>query len=167
MTTTEQDTRTIRIYRVYIKATPEAIWEALTSPDWNSRFGYGIPTEYELQPGGAMTVHRTEEMIPMGMPEVVVDGEIIELDPPHRLVQTYRFNFMPDQTAEGFTTLTYEIEPDGKDMTRLTIIHDLTDAPLAADMVAGDGRVGEGGGGWPWILSSLKTLLETGESVTG
>jgi len=165
MTTTEQDTRTIHVYRVYIKATPEAIWQAITSTDWNGRFGYGIPAEYDLRPGGAMTVHRTEEMIAMGMPEVVVDGEMIEIDPPHRLVQSYRFNFMPDQTAEGFTTLTYEIEPDDKGMTRLTVTHDLTDAPIAATMVTGDGPLDQGGGGWPWILSSLKTLLETGESV--
>lgn len=108
-----------------------------------------------------------EEMVGFGLPEVIVDGEVVESDPPRRLVHTYRFHFTPEQSAEAFTTLTWEIEPENDELTRLTVTHDVTGAPIAAATVNSDGhgKLSDGGGRWAWILSDLKTLLETGEAL--
>ena len=163
---TDTTTRTSLVFRVYIKASAQAVWDAITQPEWNARYGYPGHSDYELRPGGAFVVPATDEMKGFGMPDVVVDGEILESDPPHRLVQTWRFNFAPDQTEEGYRTVTFEIVPDGE-ITRLTVTHDVTDAPIAASMLGGDAPLQEGGGGWAWILSGLKTLLETGEAIQG
>jgi len=163
MTTT---TATVQIHRVYIKATPAAIWEAIISPEWTARYGYQGPVDYDLRPGGAFRALATPMMREFGMPEVVVDGEVVECDPPNKLVQTYRFLFNGDTEAEGFTTLTWQIEVENDSLTRLTVTHDVTDAPLHAAMVAGgESKLAEGGGGWPWILSDLKTLLESGSGL--
>jgi uncharacterized protein YndB with AHSA1/START domain len=165
MTSTTQ-TKT-QMFRVYIRATPEAIWEAITTPEWTARYGYQAAATYDLRPGGAYTVAATEEMRSFGMAEVVVDGEVMEVDPPNRLVQTYRFKFMPDQIEEGFRTVTWDIHAEAGGVTRLTVTHDVTDAPIAESMITSDGDLGEGGGGWSWILSDLKSLLETGATMDG
>jgi uncharacterized protein YndB with AHSA1/START domain len=163
---------TTQVHRVYIRATPERIWQALTDPAWNGRYGYGAPAEYELRPGGAYRASASEEMkrsaAGMGweLPEVIVDGEVVEADPPRRLVQTWRMAMDPTAAAEGFSRLTYEIEGPGADgVCRLTVVHELGGMPTLAAMTSGDNAFGEmGGGGWPWILSDLKSLLETGEA---
>jgi uncharacterized protein YndB with AHSA1/START domain len=102
------------------------------------------------------------------LPEVIVDGEVVEADPPRRLVQTWRMAMDPTAAAEGFSRLTYEIEGPGADgVCRLTVVHELGGMPTLAAMTSGDNAFGEmGGGGWPWVLSDLKTLLETGEAFT-
>ena len=105
------ETKTTQLYRVFIKATPEAIWEAITSPEWSVRYGYGALNEYELRPGGRYSGKATPELQEMGMPEEVVDGEVIEVDPPHRLVQTWRMLMDPDTADEGFTRISFEIAP--------------------------------------------------------
>ncbi len=165
-TTTDTSTRTTEVFRVYIKATPEAIWEAITSRDWNGRYGYHAAGEYDLKPGGAYQCFATDEMKQFApdMPDVIVDGEVLEVDPPNRLVQTYRFHFEPSQVEEGFTTVTWEIKPESDKLCQLTVTHDVTDAPLMAGQIVAAGPLREGGGGWAWILSDLKTLLETGEA---
>ena len=171
-TATDQATATTQIHRVYIKADPERIWQALTDPAWNGRYGYSAPAEYELRPGGSYRSFATDEMkrasAEMGWPcpDVIVDGEVIEADPPRKLVQTWRMLMDPTAAAEGFSRLTYEIEGPGRDgVCRLTVTHELAGMPSLAAMTSGDNAFGEmGGGGWPWILSDLKTLLETGES---
>lgn len=166
VTPTPQAAQTTQVYRVYIKATPEAIWQAISSPDWTQRYGYRCRTEYDLRPSGVFAVHATAQMLEMGMADVVIDGEVLEADPPRRLVQTYRFLFSPEQIAEGFTHVTFEIEPENDGMSRLTVTHRTEGAPTMAAMVAGgDSKVTEGAGGWAWILSDLKTLLETGEAM--
>lgn len=153
---------TTQVFRIYIKASPEAIWEAITSPDWNARYGYHTPGEYDLRPGGAYRSFATEEMKAIGdTPDVIVDGEVQHADPPHKLVQTWRFLFTPEMEAEGFTTVTWDIQPQSDQLTKLTVTHDVTDAPVTAHTIAGD----EGGGGWPWILSDLKSLLESGAAL--
>jgi uncharacterized protein YndB with AHSA1/START domain len=98
---------------------------------------------------------------------VIADGEVLEADPPRRLVQTWRLLMDPELVAEGFTRLTYEIEPGDGGITRLTVSHDLTGAPKLAVVTGGlvDDEGAGGAGGWPWILSSLKTLLETGQDM--
>jgi len=103
----------------------------------------------------------------MGMPEVVVDGEVIEAEPPRRLVQTWRPLWSEDIAAET-TRVTYDIEEDDGGITRLTVTHELEGAPITAAQVGlSDARVLEGGGGWPMILSDLKSLLETGTALGG
>lgn len=166
-TNTPNRTLTTQVHRVYIKATPEAVWEAITSPEWTQKYAYRSRGEYDLRPGGAYRAHASKEMRAMGTPDVVVDGEVIEVDPPRRLVQTWHMNFTPEMIAERPTTVTFEIEPENDGLTRLTVTHDVEDAPIMATLVAGAGdeKVNEGGGGWPWILSDLKTLLETGTAI--
>ena len=152
-----------QVYRIYIKATPEAIWDAITKPEWTEKYGYRGIADYDLRPGGKYQARANEEMQSMGMPELVVDGEVLEADPPRKLVQTWRALWDEEIKAEGPTRVTFDIEEDDGGFTRLTVTHELENAPITADQVASVARIYEGGGGWSWILSDLKTLLESGE----
>jgi uncharacterized protein YndB with AHSA1/START domain len=163
-TMTDINVTTTQVHRIYIKATPEAIWDAITKPEWSQRYGYGGSVEFDLRPGGAYRTYASEEFLAAGAPEVVVDGEVIEADPPRKLVQTWRMLMDPDLQAEGFTRLTYEIEP-GEYGTKLTVIHELEGAPRLAALVDGQLESEGAGGGWAWVLSDLKSLLETGERL--
>jgi uncharacterized protein YndB with AHSA1/START domain len=163
-TMTDINVTTTQVHRIYIKATPEAIWDAITQPEWSQKYGYGGSVEFDLRPGGAYRTHASEEFLAAGAPEVVVDGEVIEADPPRKLVQTWRMLMDPDLQAEGFTRLTYEIEP-GEYGTKLTVIHELEGAPRLAALVDGQLESEGAGGGWAWVLSDLKSLLETGERL--
>jgi uncharacterized protein YndB with AHSA1/START domain len=166
MTTTTTETNvTTQVYRVYIKATPQAIWDAITQPEWTERFGYGGRSEYELRPGGAYRGLASEEMRANGAPELAIDGEVIEADPPHKLVQTWRMLMDEGMAAEGFTRLTYDITARDDGFSRLTVIHELEGAPRLASLLAGGWEDEGAGGGWSFVLSSLKTLLETGDSI--
>jgi uncharacterized protein YndB with AHSA1/START domain len=166
MTTTETETGVItQVYSVFIKATPEAIWDAITKPEWTEKYGYRQIAEYDLRPGGSYRGRASEEYQAMGMPEVVVDGEVLEADPPRKLVHTWRFLWDEQVRAEGPTRVTFEIEPIEGDVTRLTATHVLENAPATASMLAGE--VPGAGGGWSYVLSDLKTLLETGRSLEG
>ena len=164
MTTTTQTSVTTQNYRVYIKTTPEAIWDAITKPEWTEKYGYGGRAEFDLRPGGAYRGLTSEAMRSAGAPDLGVDGEVIEVDPPRRLVQTFRMVMDDDMAAEGFTQLTYEIEQAEDGVTKLTVIHDLTGAPKLQLLLAGGMESQGAGGGWSWILSDLKSLLETGTS---
>lgn len=165
MTTTETAVTT-QVYRVYIKATPQAIWDAITQPEWTDRYGYGGRAEYDLRPGGAHRTLTSAAMRSMGAPDVAVDGEVVEADPPRKLVVTWRMAMDEGLAAEGFTRLTYDIQ-EGKDgVTKLTVIHDLEGAPNLASLVAGESEDTGAGGGWSWVLSDLKSLLETGKAFT-
>ena len=172
MRTTTETGQTTQVHRVYIKATPERIWQAITDPEWNGRYGYGAAQHYELRPGGDYVSHPSDQMkrvsADMGweLPEVIVDGEVQEVDEPRRLVQTWRMLMDPTAAAEGFSRLTWEIEGPGQDgVCRLTVVHELAGMPSLYAMTSGDNEFGAmGGGGWPWILSDLKSLLETGEA---
>jgi len=156
---------TTQIYEVYIKASPQAIWDAITTPEWSAKYGYRGVVEYDLRAGGAYRGRATPEMVTMGIPEVAIDGEVVESDPPRKLVQTYRFLFNEAMKAEGFTRLTWEIEPTQSGFSRLTVTHELEGAPIMAGMVAN--KFSEmAGGGWSWILNDMKTLLETGASMS-
>jgi len=156
---------TTQVYEVYIKVSPQAIWEAITSPEWTVKYAYRGAVEYELRPGGAFRAHATAEMQTFGLPDVVVDGVVEEADPPRKLVHTYRFLFNDATKAEGFTRVTWEIEKVSAGFSRLTVIHELEGAPIMAGMVAS--RFSEqGAGGWAWILNDMKTVLETGSSMS-
>ncbi len=165
MTTATQTTQTVQVHRVYIKATPQAIWDAITMPEWTAKYGYGGSAEYDLRPGGAYRGLASPEMVAQGAPEVAVDGEVVEADPPRKLVQTWRMLMDPGLAAEGFTRLTYEIKPGDGGVTALTVTHDLTGAPRLAALVAGELESQGAGGGWSYVLSGLKTLLETGNPL--
>ncbi len=146
-------------------ASPQAVWDALTKPEWTKRYGYAPLVEYELRPGGKYRAHAGEEMKALGAPDVVVDGEVLEANPPRKLVQTWRMVMDPGAAAEGFTRLSYELEPVRGGVTKLTLTHDVSGAPRLAAMVAGEGESRGGGGGWNEVLSGLKTLLETGAEL--
>jgi uncharacterized protein YndB with AHSA1/START domain len=161
MSTETSTSTTTQVYRIYIKASAEAIWDALTKPEWTERYGYGGRVEYDLRPGGTYRAIADAEMQKAGMPEVVVDGEVIEVDPPRKLVQTWRAGW--DQ--EPPTRLIYEITEGEGGVTSLTVTHELDGAPNTAAMVAGS--VEGAGGGWADVLSDLKTLLETGKPLHG
>jgi uncharacterized protein YndB with AHSA1/START domain len=156
----------IQIYAVYIKATPEAIWDAITKPEWSQQYGYGGLVDYDLRAGGAFQSRADDAMKGYpGVPDVIVDGEVIETDPPKKLVQTWRM-LMDADNVEGFTTLTYEIVQSSRPgVAKLTVTHDLTNAPGLAEMVAGRRESEGAGGGWNEVLSGMKTLLETGQPM--
>ena len=159
---TQAPATTTQVFRVYIKATPEAVWDAIVKPEWTERYGYAAKVSYDLSPGGAYRAYPGEEMAKVpGVPDVVVDGEVIEADPPRRLVQTWRLLMDPALEAEGFTRLTWEIEAAGGGVSKLTVIHDVEGAGTAA-LLAGERESEGAGGGWNQVLSGLKTLLETG-----
>ena len=100
----------------------------------------------------------------MGMPDVVVEGEVIEADPPRKLVHTWRFQW-DEIKDEGPTRVTCEIAERRRRGRKLTVTHELENAPMTAAQLAGE--IEGAGGGWPFVLSDLKTLLETGESLPG
>jgi uncharacterized protein YndB with AHSA1/START domain len=159
---------TTQVYRVYIKATPQAIWDAITDPAWTQRYGYTNIAEYDLRPGGAYRSYPSEPMrrgaeaagIPL--PDVVVDGEVLEVDPPNRLVQTWRMLMDPEAAEEGFTRITFEIAEGRGGVSKLTVTPELEGAPRLALIVGGEQEELGAGGGWAWVLSDLKSLLETG-----
>jgi uncharacterized protein YndB with AHSA1/START domain len=154
-----------QVYKVYIRATPHAIWDAITQPEWNQRYGYRSPSEYELRPGGAYRGKASPQMREMGLAEVIIDGEVLECDPPRRLVQTWHPTWDPETASDRPTRLIWEIAEDDGGVSTLTVTHELEGAPHVAQQVRGIGRLHQGGGGWPWILSDLKTLLESGKPL--
>ena len=167
MTSVTETAVTTQVYRVYIKASPEAIWDAITRPEWTQRYGYGGTVEYDLRPGGTYRALTSEAMREDGAPDVGVVGEVVEADPPRKLVQTWRMVMDAELEAEGSTRLTYELEEGPGGVTRLTLVHELEDAPKHAAILAGELEDVGAGGGWSWVLSDLKTLLETGEGFGG
>ncbi len=154
-------------YRIFIRATPQAIWEAITDPSWTEKWGYGLRETYDLRPGGEYRGLASKSMEQFGMSGVIVDGEVIEVDPPHKLVVTWRMAIDPRLNTEGFTRLTYEIEAGRDGVSRLSVYHDVTGRPLHAAMIAGDAQGPGANAGWTWILSDLKTTLESGSRMAG
>jgi uncharacterized protein YndB with AHSA1/START domain len=151
-------------YRVYIRGTPEAVWDAITSPDQTERYGYRSRCEYELRPGGAFRAFANDGMRAMGSPDVIIEGEVLEAEEPHLLVQMWDPQFDSTTSAEPATRVTWEIDRAGVGVTRLSLTHELDDAPLTAQLVGG--FMQNTGGGWAMILSDLKSLLETGAPLT-
>jgi uncharacterized protein YndB with AHSA1/START domain len=95
---------------------------------------------------------------------VIVDGEVIEVNPPNKLVHTYRFLFNDDHRKEGYSRITFELADTGQGFCRLTVTHDVTGMPLMAHATMQKFST-DGGGGWNWILSDMKSLLETGKTM--
>jgi uncharacterized protein YndB with AHSA1/START domain/DNA-binding transcriptional ArsR family regulator len=136
------------VYELYIRTTPERLWQAITDGEMTRQYYFGSSVDSEWTQGA-----RFEMTSPDGS-EVWVEGEVLEVDPPTRLVQSFVAHWDEEMDQQGASRVTWEIEPQG-DTCRLRVTHDgLTEA--AARRVSG---------GWPRILSGLKTLLETGEPL--
>ena len=163
-------TTTTQVYRVYIKASPQAIWDAITKPEWTARYGYTGLVDYDLRPGGAYKVRPTEEFrsgaaeLGNELPDVIIEGEVLEADPPHKLVTTFHRLMDPDIAAEPFTRISHEIKELSGGVCSLTLTHELEGATKLALIVSGRFEDEGAGGGHAWVLSDLKTLLETGKS---
>jgi uncharacterized protein YndB with AHSA1/START domain len=138
-----------KVFEIYIRTTPERLWEAITDGDIRGKFQFGNRITSDWTPGSRF------EMTNPGSPEILGDGENLEVDPPRRLVQTMRALWGDDVKSEGTSRVTWEIEPVG-DSCRLTVIHDQLREGANSQIY----------GGWPMILSGLKTWLETGEVLT-
>ncbi|MEO6957410.1 MAG: SRPBCC domain-containing protein [Antricoccus sp.] len=162
-TTPRVEPANIQVFRVYINAPAERIWQAISSGELSGKYGYGGTIEADLQAGGDYRHKASAQMLQMGLPAVVVTGQVIESDPPHRLVHMWNpiWNDDPD------TRLTWEITTGSNGLSCVTLTHELLGAVATAAEVAGGGDPENGGGGWPWVLSSLKTYLETGDVMPG
>lgn len=148
--TTTTDPLTTQVYQVFIKATPERIWEAITTPEFTAKYFHGARI--------TMTDGRYVAYGPNG--ELWGDDEVIEWDPPRRLVHGWRSLYDEEMAKEATSRVTWEIEPQDDGTCLLTAVHDrLEGAPKTARSVSGPG--------WMRVLSGLKTLLETGESLAG
>jgi uncharacterized protein YndB with AHSA1/START domain len=140
---------TVAVFEVFIKTTPERLWEAITDTDMRARYSFGVRTESDYSDGSSY-----KSSVPGAID--IAEGKNVEVDPPRRLVQTFTALWSDEVKSEGESRVTWEIEPVGDDSCRLTVRHDLVKK----------GANGELYGGWPMILSGLKTLLETGEDLT-
>jgi uncharacterized protein YndB with AHSA1/START domain len=138
-----------KVFEIYIKTTPERLWNAITDSDMRRKYNFGVGVETDWAQGSTYRgVHDRS-------PGPLVEGENLEVDPPSRLVQSFNALWSDDVKAEGTSRVTWEIEPVG-DSCRLLVIHDELREDANAEIY----------GGWPMILSGLKTLLETGEELT-
>ena len=138
------------VYTIYIASTPETVWEALTSAELSRKYFFGNAVEVDFKIGGAYIVRTPDGALH-------ISGEVIECDPPRKLTVTFNVNWPALIEKLGPTLVTYEIEPAG-DAARLTMT-EAHDRPISDDILSG------GRQGWPAILSSLKSLLETGEAL--
>ncbi len=137
-----------KVFEIYIKTTPERLWQAITDPEMRSRYSFGVLVRSDWTPGSSY-----EADTPQG--GLLMSGENLEVDPPRRLVQSFEAKWGEDVAAEGTSRVTWEIEPVG-DSCRLRVTHDELREGANEQLY----------GGWPMILSGLKTLLETGENLT-
>jgi uncharacterized protein YndB with AHSA1/START domain len=150
MTTMTQTT--VQVYAVFIKATPEEIWDAITKPEFTSRYFYGSLVDSSLEPGTPFRGWSPDRK------QLWTDGEVLESEKPRRLSYSWRSLYDEEQATEQPSRVAWEIEPQEGGVTKLTVVHDqLENAPKTAENVAG---------GWPFILSGLKTLLETGKPLS-
>ena len=140
---------TMTVFEIYIKTSPERLWEAITDGEMRKRYSFGVGIESDWTPGSEYSA---------SVPGVVdiSSGENVEVEPPRRLVQTFKALWSDDVEREGTSRVTWEIEPVGEDSCQLRVIHDQLP----------EGANNQLWGGWPMILSGLKTLLETGEDLT-
>jgi len=137
------------VYVTYIRTTPEKLFEALTKPEFTRQYWYGISMESAWRVGSEWKMRFSDGRI-------TDTGEVLEYDPPKRLVLKWRNEFRPELKAEGFSRCVMELEPAG-DMVKLTVSHSMErDGSKLVEAVSG---------GWPKVLSSLKSLLETGKAL--
>jgi uncharacterized protein YndB with AHSA1/START domain/DNA-binding transcriptional ArsR family regulator len=138
-----------KVFEIYIKTTPERLWEAITDSEARQKYNFGVGVQSDWTPGSGYTGGHPMARSPL------VEGENLEVDPPRRLVQSFNALWSEDVKAEGTSRVTWEIQPVG-DSCQLTVTHDQLRERVSGEIY----------GGWPMILSGLKTLLETGETLT-
>jgi len=139
------------VYVTFIRTTPERLWQALTEPESTRKFWMGTTQDCAWKPGAAWRILFSDGRI-------ADTGEVLEIEPGKRVVLSWRHEFDSGLTAEGYSRMTYEIVPQGE-MVKLTVTH---------SMEKGESKfIKAVSSGWPIILSSLKSLLETGEPLEG
>jgi uncharacterized protein YndB with AHSA1/START domain len=138
-----------KVFEIYIKTTPERLWEAITDPEIRAKYNFGSGAYSDWTPGSAIALRAPT------FDGLLGEGDVLEADPPRRLVHTMLAHFSPEAEAEGTSRVSWEIEPVG-DSCRLTLVHDQMREGANEQLF----------GGWPMILSGLKTWLETGELLT-
>ena len=137
------------VYVTYIRTTPEKLWDALIKPEFTRAYWFGVTLESEWNKGASWKM-----MIPDG--RVGDSGEVLEIEPPKKLVLSWRNEFRPEIREEGYSRCTFTLEPEGHTV-KLTILHEIDrDGSKLIDAVSG---------GWPKILASLKSMLETGKAL--
>jgi DNA-binding transcriptional ArsR family regulator len=144
--TLEKEQTMEKVFEIYIKTTPERLWEAITDGEMRQKYTFGVGVDSDWTEGsGYQAVHPAAGI-------AISEGENLEVDPPRRLVQSFHALWSDDVKAAGTSRVTWEIEPVG-DSCHLTVTHDQLPEGASSELY----------GGWPMILSGLKTLLETGE----
>jgi len=138
-----------KVFEIYIRTTPERLWEAITDPEIRSKYNFGARIKSDWTPGSRFEMSAPSANLLLG------EGENLEVDPPRRLVQSMTALWSDDVKSEGTSRVTWEIEPI-RDSCRLTVTHDQLREGANSELY----------GGWPMILSGLKTWLETGELLT-
>jgi uncharacterized protein YndB with AHSA1/START domain len=138
-----------KVFEIYIKTTPGRLWQAIIDPEMRRKYTFGIGVYSDWTPGSRY------EGSSLKAPAPIVEGENLEVDPPRRLVQSFRALWSDDVKREGTSRVTWEIEPI-HDSCRLTVVHDQLREGANSELY----------GGWPMVLSGLKTLLETGKLLT-
>ncbi len=138
-----------KVFEIYIKTTPERLWQAITDPQLRAKYNFGVGVSSDWTAGSPY------EGVAVGAPGAILAGENLEVQPPRRLVQSFNALWSDDVRSEGTSRVTWEIEPIA-DSCRLTVTHDQLREGANEELY----------GGWPMILSGLKTLLETGELLT-
>ncbi|HEY0734111.1 MAG TPA: metalloregulator ArsR/SmtB family transcription factor [Herpetosiphonaceae bacterium] len=144
------DSKPRLVYQIIIKAPQERVWEAITRSEFTSRYYYGSTLKTDLTVGSPFTYH-----MPNGSP--IVEGEVVASEPPTRLVHTYH-SLWPPMNEDAATKVTWELEPMPGGVTKVTVVHEDFQGETAT-------YAGLQSGGWAWILSNMKTLLETGEPM--
>jgi uncharacterized protein YndB with AHSA1/START domain/DNA-binding transcriptional ArsR family regulator len=139
-----------KVFEIYIKTTPERLWEAIVDSELRRKYSFGVGVDSDWTPGSRYQAGHAAAGI------AISEGENLEVEPPRRLVQSMVALWSDQVKAEGTSRVTWEIEPVGDDSCRLTVTHDQLGESANAELY----------GGWPMILSGLKTLLETGELLT-
>jgi uncharacterized protein YndB with AHSA1/START domain/DNA-binding transcriptional ArsR family regulator len=137
-----------KVFEIYIKTTPERLWRAITDPEMRRRYNFGVGVDSDWTPGS-----RYHGEVPGAA--LIFGGENLEVEEPRRLVQSFNALWSEEVKAEGTSRVTWEIE-QVEDSCRLRVIHDQLPEGANEELF----------GGWPMILSGLKTLLETGEDLT-
>jgi uncharacterized protein YndB with AHSA1/START domain len=144
---TTMTAQTTQVYNVFIRATPEQVWDAITKSEFTQQYFYGA--RIDVRDGRRFSAIGDTEW----------DEEVLEADPPRKLVHGWTSAYDPEAATEEPSRVTWEIEPQNDGVTKLTVVHDqLEGAPKTAESVAG---------GWMYVLSGLKTLLETGKPLAG
>ena len=151
-TATSAEVQTTQVYQVFIKASPERIWDAITKPELIARYFHGSQLEEEIRAGGRWRAWSPDHS------KLWLDAEVLEFDPPRKLSHAWRSLYDPECALEEESRVTWEIEPQEGGYSLLTVVHDrLEGAPKTAASVSGTG--------WMLVLSGLKSVVETGSGL--